>query len=135
MQSAVKMIVRSLGVVSMAVDMVGMSGCARLYAARDERPGVQLARLKATDGMRVELFATGLRKARHMALGDAGTLYVGSFAGDVYAVKYAAGKVSSQRIELQGLRNPSGLALIERAWCATTMSPASPPRHPTLPWC
>ena len=101
---------RRVALLTLVLVTTGLGGCAWLYSARDERPGVQLSQLKAVDGMRVEVFASDLPRARHMALGEPGTLYVGSFAGNVYAVRFDGGKRVSQRVAIQGLRNPSGLA-------------------------
>ena len=45
-----------------------------------------------------------------MALGAQGTLFVGSMAGNVYALTMSSGAVTSQRTIVKGLTDPSGVA-------------------------
>ena len=78
---------------------------------RDEKPGIQLALLKAPPGMTVEVLARDLPKARHMAMGERGTLFVGSMAGNVYALTLdGSGHVVQRRTVITGLTDPSGVA-------------------------
>ena len=77
---------------------------------RDEDKGIRVEALKAPAGQRVEVFAKDLPKARHMALGAKGTLFVGSMEGNVYALTIENGKVVKQRTLLRGLHDPSGVA-------------------------
>ena len=64
----------------------GLSGCGFYQDWRDENKGIQLDVLKAPPGYQVSVLASGLPKARHMVMGSAGTLFVGSMAGNVYAL-------------------------------------------------
>ena len=62
------------------------SSCAWLQDVRDEKKGIQLGSLKVAPGYQVAILATGLPKARPMAIGARGTLFVGSSSGNVYAL-------------------------------------------------
>ena len=77
---------------------------------RDEDKGIRLEALQAPAGHRVEVFAKDLPKARHMALGAKGTLFVGSMDGNVYALTLEHGRVTKQRTLLKDLKDPSGVA-------------------------
>lgn len=89
-----------------------IAGCATLQDWRDENKGIQLASLKAPPGYRVSVLATDLPKARHMVMGANGTLFVGSMAGNVYALSLNAdgSAVTRQRVVIKGLTDPSGVA-------------------------
>ena len=87
-----------------------LSGCATLQDWRDENKGIQLASLKAAQGYSVSLLASDLPKARHMVMGAKGTLFVGSMAGNVYALTLDGSTVKQKRIVLKGLTDPSGVA-------------------------
>ena len=89
-----------------------VSGCGTLQDWRDENKGIQLASLKAPPGYRVTVLATDLPKARHMVMGANGTLFVGSMAGNVYALSLNAdgSAVTRQRVVIKGLTDPSGVA-------------------------
>ena len=90
--------------------LLSSGGCAWLQDMRDENKGVQLQSLRAPDGYRVSVLATDLAKARHMAIGARGTLFVGSMAGNVYALTLNGGALMGQRTLLKGLTDPSGVA-------------------------
>ena len=87
-----------------------MSGCATLQDWRDENKGIQLASLKAASGYRVSVLATDMPKARHMVMGSKGTLFVGSMAGNVYALTMDGSSVKQKRVVIKGLTDPSGVA-------------------------
>ena len=87
-----------------------MSGCATMQDWRDENKGIQLASLKTAPGYRVSVLATDLPKARHMAMGAKGTLFVGSMAGNVYALTMNGNTVAQKRVVITGLTDPSGVA-------------------------
>ncbi|WP_192898648.1 PQQ-dependent sugar dehydrogenase [Crenalkalicoccus roseus] len=71
---------------------------------------VPTAALRVPEGFQVELWAHGMPGARMMALGDDGTVFVGTrVIGRVYAVKDEGGQ-RTHRIVAQGLRQPNGLA-------------------------
>ena len=72
--------------------------------------GIQLQSLQAPAGYRVSLLASDLPKARHMVLGTQGTLFVGSMAGNVYALTLRGSEVTAQRTVMKGLTDPSGVA-------------------------
>ena len=82
--------------------------------ARDAVPEPQLVenlkRIRLPPGFSISVYASGLPEARQMALGDKGTLFVGSFdAGAVYAVTERDGRRVVRTI-LTGLAMPTGLA-------------------------
>jgi glucose/arabinose dehydrogenase len=89
---------------------IGLSGCGALQDWRDENKGIRLESLRVPPGYRVAVLATGLPKARHMVMGSDGTLFVGSMAGNVYALSIEGGVVTKQRIVAKGLTDPSGVA-------------------------
>ncbi len=93
-----------------AAMMAWVSGCATLQDWRDENKGIQLSSLKTAPGYSVSLLASDLPKARHMVMGAKGTLFVGSMAGNVYALTLDGGSVKRQRIVVKGLTDPSGVA-------------------------
>ncbi|MEO5861750.1 MAG: PQQ-dependent sugar dehydrogenase [Burkholderiales bacterium] len=97
------------------VTAVAVSSCAFVQDWRDEKKGIQLESLKVPSGYQVAVFATGLPKARHMALGTQGTLFVGSSGGNVYALSLTGSVVSNRRIVVKGLTDPSGVAFYEGA--------------------
>jgi glucose/arabinose dehydrogenase len=80
----------------------------RLTATAPEQ--IPVAQIRVPDGFRVELWAHGMPGARMMALGDNGTVFVGTRTiGRVYAVTDQGGQRSS-RVLAQGLRQPNGVA-------------------------
>nr|WP_268408486.1 PQQ-dependent sugar dehydrogenase [Alteromonas sp. a30] len=87
------------------------SGIAQLAHADDAVP-LPLNKLSLPDGFKIETYATEVKNARQMALGDKGTVFVGSrSAGVVNAVvdTNADGK-ADQVIEIaSGLNMPSGV--------------------------
>ena len=92
-----------------------LGGCNALMDLREEHKGIQLNNLKVAAGLQVSLFATDLPKARQMALGSRGTLFVGSNAGNVYAVTLRDNRVTQQRTILSGIPTPSGIAFYKGA--------------------
>lgn len=85
------------------------AGCSWFYDKKDESKGIQVERLRVPSGYKVSLLASGMPKARHMVIGDKGTLFVGSYAGNVYALNPANGTASAPRIIIKGLTSPSGV--------------------------
>ncbi|WP_407166355.1 PQQ-dependent sugar dehydrogenase [Bradyrhizobium sp. ORS 111] len=78
-----------------------------LPASPDKLP---LAKLKAPAGFNVEVYAAGMANARSMALGDKGTVFVGSRLVDkVYAIINKDGK-RSVKVLASGLYRPNGVA-------------------------
>ncbi len=95
--------------------VLALPGCGWLQDWRDENKGIQLQSLKVPAGHRVAVFATGLPKARHMVMGDQGTLFVGSYDGSVYALSLNGSSVARQRVVVKGLTSPSGVAFHDGA--------------------
>ena len=78
-----------------------------LATAADKLP---IDRLKVPDGFKVELYASGLPNARSLALGDKGTVFVGSRVVDkVYAIVNKDGK-REVKVVVSGLYRPNGVA-------------------------
>ena len=68
-----------------------------------------LNKLKVPNGFKVEVWAEGMPGARSMALGDKGTVFVGTRQlKDVYAVTSSGGKREA-KVLLKGLDTPNGL--------------------------
>ena len=101
-----------LGTIGLS-SIMGLSGCGWLQDRRDENKGIQLQSLKVPEGYRVAVLARDLPKARHMALGSRGTLFVGSTAGNVYALTLNGGAVSKQRTIVKGLADSGGVSFHE----------------------
>ncbi len=78
-----------------------------LAAAADKLP---VDKLKAPKGFKVEVYASGMPNARSLALGDKGTVFVGSRLQDkVYAIVNKDGKREAKVIA-SGLYRPNGVA-------------------------
>ena len=72
-----------------------------------------LEKLSLPPGFAIELFADGVRDARSLALGDKGTVFVGTRArGSVYALVDSNGDGKSDKMYTiaQGLNSPNGVA-------------------------
>ncbi len=86
---------------------------ATLLAAAPCAAAVPLARLALPPGFSIAVYAAPVPAARQMALGDDGTVYVGSNdAGKVYALTDADGDGHAERVRTlaSGLRLPTGVA-------------------------
>ena len=69
-----------------------------------------IAKLKVPQGFNIEVYASGLNNAREMALGDKGTVFVGSRLVDkVYAIVNKDGK-REVKVLASGLYRPNGVA-------------------------
>jgi glucose/arabinose dehydrogenase len=78
-----------------------------LAAAADKLP---VDKLKAPKGFKVEVYASGMPNARSLALGDKGTVFVGSRLVDkVYAIVDKDGK-REVKVVASGLYRPNGVA-------------------------
>src|SRR5262249_42967639 len=78
-----------------------------LATAADKLP---TAKLKVPQGFNIEVYASGLTNAREMALGDKGTVFVGSRLVDkVYAIINKDGK-REVKVLASGLYRPNGVA-------------------------
>ncbi len=78
-----------------------------LAAAPDKLP---TAKLKLPPGFNIEVYAAGMANARSLALGDKGTVFVGSRLVDkVYGIENKDGK-RSVKVIASGLYRPNGVA-------------------------
>jgi glucose/arabinose dehydrogenase len=78
-----------------------------IAAAADKLP---VDKLKLPEGFKVEVYASGLANARSLALGDKGTVFVGSRLVDkVYAIVDRDGK-REVKVLVSGLYRPNGVA-------------------------
>jgi glucose/arabinose dehydrogenase len=86
---------------------------APLASAQSNLP---LGRVKLPPGFEITVFAEGIREARSMALGEKGTLFVGTrSAGNVYAIKHDGKKATQVTTIARGLDMPNGVAVKEGA--------------------
>jgi glucose/arabinose dehydrogenase len=86
------------------------------YATAALAADIALERLKLPPGFHVEVFARGVPNARSMALGEKGTLFVGSMgAGSVYAIRHDGTKATDVRTIASGLNMPNGVAVKDGA--------------------
>src|SRR5919204_2446093 len=72
----------------------------------------RLDEIKLPPGFRISVYADNVGAARSLALGERGTLFVGSSQGNVYAVPPGGG---AARIIARGLNAPHGVAFHEGA--------------------
>lgn len=68
-----------------------------------------LGKLKLPEGFHIEVYASGLSKARALRVGKRGTVFVGSMGDKVFAIVDTGGKRAVKTIA-SGLNRPSGLA-------------------------
>jgi glucose/arabinose dehydrogenase len=117
-----------------------MRVCAAIaaLAALSCQAAVQLDRIKLPPGFEITLFAQ-VDGARSMALGDKGTLFVGTRGSKVFAVRHDGAKATEVVTIASGLNSPNGVAVkdgalyvaeISRVWRyeAIEANIASPPR-------
>jgi glucose/arabinose dehydrogenase len=98
-----------------------------LYALPNPQtaPSLPLDEIKLPAGFAIEVYATGVDNARQMALGDKGTLFVGSrSAGKVYAIVDQDGDKKGDRVYTiaSGLNMPSGVAFRDGALYVAAVS-------------
>jgi glucose/arabinose dehydrogenase len=98
-----------------------------LYAlpAPQTAPSLPLDDIKLPPGFTIEIYATGVDNARQMALGDKGTLFVGSrSARKVYAIVDQDGDKKGDRVHTiaSGLNMPSGVAFRDGALYVAAVS-------------
>ncbi|MEY4684253.1 MAG: hypothetical protein RLZ25_712 [Pseudomonadota bacterium] len=101
---------RSLGLL-MATAI--LTGCVKATASL--KPGDAVSEIHVPEGFKVSVFAGPLEDARSMALGDDGTIYIGSRdAGNVYAVRdiNADGIADESRVLVKDMIFPNGLAFL-----------------------
>jgi glucose/arabinose dehydrogenase len=89
-----------------------------LYPARADGLAGKLETITLPEGFHIALYADGVRGARSLALGERGTLFVGSRgAGRVYALQDTDGDFRADRrhIIAEGLNSPNGVAFRDGA--------------------
>jgi len=87
-----------------------------LALAAGAQSKVPVDRIKLPPGFEVSVFAEGIANARSMALGDKGTLFVGTrTAGKVYAVQHDGKKATQILTIASGLNMPNGVAVKDGA--------------------
>ena len=75
-----------------------------------------LERVKLPPGFEISVFAEGVKNARSMALGEAGTLFVGTRTdGRVYAIRHDGAKATDVLTIATGLNMPNGVAVKDGA--------------------
>ncbi|HSN19333.1 MAG TPA: sorbosone dehydrogenase family protein, partial [Usitatibacter sp.] len=73
---------------------------------------IELERLKLPPGFEVSVFAENVPGARSMALGDKGTLFLGTIGeGRVYAIANDGKKATKVVTIARGLNMPNGVAV------------------------
>lgn len=93
--------------------LVGLAALAQNPGPAPSTQKLPLEQIKLPPGFTIEVYATGVQNARQMALGEKGTLFVGSMrAGRVYAVldRDDDGKADQVHTIARGLAMPSGIA-------------------------
>jgi len=72
----------------------------------------QLDKIKLPPGFRISVYAEGMERSRSLALGERGTLFVGSTGSNVYAIPAGGGK---PMVIARGLDAPHGVAVRDGA--------------------
>ncbi|HEX7465465.1 MAG TPA: PQQ-dependent sugar dehydrogenase [Usitatibacter sp.] len=99
----------NVGILALAV----LLGAAASCHAQSKLP---IDRIKVPPGFEVTVFAEGVENARSMALGEKGTLFVGSTgAGNVYAIKHDGRKATQVTKIATRLNTPNGVAVKDGA--------------------
>ncbi len=94
--------------------MLMVAGCTTV--ASEVPPGKPAGFLRVPAGFRAEILVENVPNARSMALGDRGTLFVGTRSGGVvYAVRDALGANPAVFKFAEGLTMPNGVALYQGA--------------------
>jgi glucose/arabinose dehydrogenase len=89
---------------------------ALLPLAAAGQPGHPLQRIKLPPGFQASVFADNVRDARSMALGDKGTLFVGTRnEGKVYAITHDGTRATRVATIASGLEMPNGVAVRDGA--------------------
>lgn len=74
-----------------------------------------LKNVKLPPGFKIELYASDVPSARQMAVGDKGTLFVGSMSGGVVSAVIDDGGKKVVKTIIKGLRMPTGIAFRDGA--------------------
>src|SRR5580700_1084438 len=97
-----------------------------LPTAADKLP---IAKLKAAPGFNIEVYASGMANARSLAVGDKGTVFVGSRLVDkVYAIVNKDGK-REVKVLASGLYRPNGVAFHDGTLYIAELSKISKIEH------
>lgn len=91
-----------------------ITGCAPATASL--KPGDPVADIHVPEGFRISVYAGPLEDARSMALGEDGTIYIGTRdAGNIYAIRDVNGDgiADESRILVKDLVFPNGLAILK----------------------
>lgn len=97
---------------------VSAAGCiAALNVHASPASDAVIANLRVPQGFKIEVFADDVPGARSMALGEKGTIFVGTRKGRVYAVSGAPGSAQKPVVRLiaEGLNMPNGVAFRDGA--------------------
>jgi glucose/arabinose dehydrogenase len=100
----------SMNIQKILMITLGLFGSYSIQAS--EKLWEQLSRINLPPGFAIHLYAEGVENARQLALGDNGTVFVGSReAGKVHAVVDSNGDYFADQVYLvdQGLNRPSGV--------------------------
>lgn len=89
--------------------------CALLAFGASAFAKLPLDRIKLPPGFEISVFADDVPGARSMALGDKGTLFVGSMRGTVYAIHNDGTKATKVTTVASGLDSPNGVAVKDGA--------------------
>lgn len=122
LRPATRGLVRTL-VAALAV-AVGLATGAGAAVAQSRADALPIERIRLPAGFAIELVAR-VPRAREMAFGDSGTLYVGSTDGNVYALSFAqpqARGAATLRVVARGLRAPIGVAWHDGALYVSAVS-------------
>jgi len=71
--------------------------CLLLFLSSTCVAAARLEDIRLPPGFRISVYAEGLEQARSLALGERGTLFVGTSAGTVYAVPPGVASARSSR--------------------------------------
>jgi len=94
--------------------LAAVLACAPAGAAAQQR--LPLDRVKMPPGFEISMFASGVEDARSMALGEKGTLFVGTrTAGKVYAIRHDGRKATEVITIASRLKMPNGVAVKDGA--------------------
>ena len=89
---------------------------AAAFLSTHAQGAIQLDKVKLPPGFKIELFAEGVQNARSMALGEKGTLFVGTrTAGKVHALRHDGRKATEVITFATGLSMPNGVAVRDGA--------------------
>jgi glucose/arabinose dehydrogenase len=86
-----------------------------LAAAAAPACSLPLERIKLPPGFEITVFAEGVNGARSMALGEKGTLFVGTRDDKVYAIQNDGRKATGMLTIARGLDSPNGVAVKDGA--------------------